>query len=304
MSLTRRDLLKASAALVAAPGLSKTALATLQQVLEGEANVPVVWLVGQACSGCSVSLLNSIYYTTPDDLLMNVLDMEFHPTIMAAAGEQAVAEADAARVAGGYVLVVEGSIPTGAGGQYCHVWPGMTMHDAVLAFAPGASFILAVGSCAAFGGMISANTNPTGAQSVSQIIGADSRLINIPGCPTHPDWIVGTIAYLLENGQVPPLDAHRRPAAYFMNRIHDYCPQRARYCGEDREADRLSQDGCMEGLGCRGKQTYADCYMRKWNSAAQGRFGVNWCIGARSPCHGCVEPTFPGMESFFEEYGD
>ena len=84
MSLTRRDLLKASAAIIAAPGLSRTALATLQQVVKGEANAPVVWLVGQACSGCSVSLLNSICYTTPDDLLMNVVDMEFHPTIMAA----------------------------------------------------------------------------------------------------------------------------------------------------------------------------------------------------------------------------
>jgi hydrogenase small subunit len=297
-------MIRASAAILVAPGLSRKAIAKLEDVLAGEARPPVVWLVGQACSGCSVSLLNSVYYATPEELLLNVVDMEFHPTLMAATGDQAVAQADAARTAGGYVLVVEGAIPTGAAGKYCHVWPGMTMHDALVAFASGASFILAVGSCAAFGGMISANTNPTGAQSVQQVLGADPRLINIPGCPSHPDWIVGTIAYLLQNGQAPPLDAERRPTSYFSKRIHDYCHMRVEFCGEDHEAHRLSDIGCMEDLGCRGKQTYADCFMRKWNAGQPGRYGVNWCIGARSPCHGCTESSFPGMNSFFNEEDD
>ena len=56
----------------------------------------------------------------------------------------------------------------------------------------------------------------------------------------------------------------------------------------------------MEFLGCKGKKTHSDCYMRKWNSGGSGQFGVNWCIGARSPCLGCVEPSFPdGMSPFY-----
>jgi hydrogenase small subunit len=237
-------------------------------------------------------------------LLTNVIDLEFHPTIMAGAGDQAVAAAEAAKAAGNYVFVIEGAIPTGAAGKYCTVWPGMTMHQAVLDYAPGASFILAVGSCASFGGLVAAGSNPSGAQSVMQVLPGDSRVINIPGCPAHPDWVVGTIAYLIENGQAPALDGHRRPTNYFGNRIHDYCHERRRYCGEDDEANQLGQSGCLEDLGCRGKQTYADCYMRMFNSDRPGRFGVNWCIGARGPCHGCVEPDFPGTASFFGEYGD
>lgn len=303
-NISRRALLKASAAVVAAPGLTVTALAKLEAVLAGESAVPVVWLQGQSCSGCSVSLLNSIYYTTIEDLLLNTIDLAFHPTVMASAGDPAVTAAESTRGAGGYVLVIEGAIPTGANGDYCHIWPGKTMHQALLEFASGAAFILAVGTCATYGGLVAANTNPTSAQSVSEILGNDPRIINIPGCPAHPDWIVGTIAYLLETGQVPPLDSHRRPTEYFGKRIHSYCQENVEYCGQDLEANRLSQKGCMEDLGCRGKQTYADCFMRQWNSGRAGRFGVNWCIAARSPCHGCVEPTFPGVESFFREYED
>ena len=302
MNISRRDLLKASAAVVAAPGLTASAIAKLEQILAGEAAAPVVWLQGESCSGCSVSLLNSIYYTTIDDLLLNVIDLEFHPTVMAAAGDLAMGAAEEAQSAGGYVLVVEGAVPTGDNGRYCHVWPGMTMEQAVIDFAEGADFILAVGTCAAYGGMAGGSPNPTRAQGLGEILGDDSRLINIPGCPAHPDWIVGTIAYLLTNGQAPPLDSDGRPLEYFGERIHHNCPNRHKHLYSGPEAATLSEDGCLKKIGCRGQWTYADCFMRKWNSGEAASFGVNWCIGARTPCQGCVEPSFPdGMSPFFEQ---
>ncbi|MHC4795480.1 MAG: hydrogenase small subunit [Planctomycetota bacterium] len=300
-NLTRRDLLKASAAIVASRNLIASGAMQLQQILEGQPKVPVVWLQGQGCTGCSVSLLNSIYYTTIDDLLINTLDLKFHSTMMASAGDLAVSAADNALLDGGYVLVVEGAVPSGANGKYCHIWPGTSMYDGVVAFSQNATFILAVGTCAAFGGMAGGNPNPTQAQGVQDILGSDPRLINIPGCPAHPDWIVGTIAYLLTYGQTPSLDVERRPLEYFGKRIHNYCPQRRRYCGQRQEANILGEDGCLKKVGCRGQWTYADCFMRKWNSGEAETFGVNWCIEARTPCHGCVESSFPdGMSPFFE----
>ena len=125
------------------------------------------------------------------------------------------------------------------------------------------------------------------------------RLINVPGCPAHPDWFVGTVTYLLTAGHIPPLDAYRRPLQYFGERIHDNCFKRRQYCGEQVFADHLSDEGCMEFLGCKGKHTYSDCPIRKWNSDGAEQYGVNWCVGARSPCLGCVNPNFPdGMSPF------
>ncbi len=304
VNASRRDFLKAAAALMAAPGLRATSGAQLRRALSGATKAPVIWLQGQGCNGDSVSLLNSVFYGTIDGLLLNTLDLEYHPTVMASAGDLAVSAAEAARTLGGYVLVVEGAIPTGASGKYCTIWEGMTMQNALVTYAPNAGFILAVGSCAAFGGVSAGAPNPTTCSGVTGILGNLSKIINIPGCPAHPDWIVGTIAYLLANGQAPPLDANRRPTQFFGDLIHDSCQQRRMFCGQQHFAGQLSDSGCLLNLGCKGPQTHADCFMRRNNSPAAGRYGVNWCIGGRSPCIGCVEPNFPdGMSPFFSRWG-
>jgi hydrogenase small subunit len=297
MRLTRRDFLRASAAIIAARGLKAMAAPQLEEALAGKVNIPVVWLQGAGCNGDSVSLLNSIYYATAESLLRDTISLKYHPTLMGAAGESAVTAAKTARASGGYILAIEGAIPTGAEGKYCTIWPGMTMQDALITYSENARFILAVGTCAAYGGVAAGSPNPTASKGVSGILNQSKKLINVPGCPAHPDWIVGTIAYLLANGHAPPLDKHRRPKRYFGKCLHDGCEESLDY---DDEAERLSQRGCLEGLGCKGASTYADCYKRKFNSGAAGRYGVNWCVEARSPCIGCVQPSFPdGMSPFF-----
>ena len=119
MELTRRDFVKATSAVMGALGLHASGLLPLQKALALEAvdgGVPVVWLQAQSCTGCSVSLLNSIHYTSIDDLLLNSLDVDFHPSLMAAAGDLAVSAAEETHEKGGYVLVVEGAIPSGEDG--------------------------------------------------------------------------------------------------------------------------------------------------------------------------------------------
>lgn len=300
MRVSRREFLKVAAAAVAAGHLAPAALAELRNVLRGEGAPRVVWLQGAGCDGCAISFLNSIHYATADELLVNTLDVEFQSNLMAAAGDLAISAGQAAAADPGYVLIVEGAIPTGAEGKYCSLWAGMSMAEGLQLFAANAAFIIALGACASYGGVSSGAPNPTEAKGVGEILVDDPRLINIPGCPAHPDWLVGTVTYLLVNGSVPPLDAHRRPLQYFGERIHDNCFKRRKYCGEAVLADQLSDIGCMEYLGCKGKHTYSDCPIRKWNSGGAGEYGVNWCVGARSPCLGCVNPSFPdGMSPFY-----
>lgn len=299
METTRRDFLKASAAIAVALGLTASGMIKLQRVLAAEGSQSVVWLQGQSCTGCSTSLLNSIYYTTIDDLLLNTIDLEYHPTVMAAAGDLAVLAAEAAYDKGGYVLVVEGAIPTAEGGRYCYLWPGMTALDAVKTFSKNAAFVLAVGTCAAYGGIPRGNPNPTKAKGVNEILGKKVEVINIPGCPAHPDWIVGTIAHLLAYGEAPALDSDDRPRDYYQNTIHSKCPNKQRFNEQEKFAEKLSELACFNKLGCKGQQTNADCPVRQWNSPAQSEYGVNWCIGARNPCQGCTESGFPDSMSPF-----
>lgn len=298
MNVTRRDFLKASAAIAGALALKGSGLMQLQKTMAaGGGKPPVIWLQGQGCTGCSVSLLNSTYYMTIDQLLINTLDVKFHPTVMAAAGGLAVSAAEAARNAGGYVLVIEGAVPSGEKGDYCHIWPGMTMLNALKTFAQGADVILAVGTCACYGGMSAGSPNPTGAMGVDAALGrSGTSVINIPGCPAHPDWIVGTVAALLAD-ETPELDDEGRPKEFFGNYVHKMCPNRGLGGGQ---AEVLSDSGCLSSLGCNGQQTHADCPLRKWNAAGPGDQGVNWCVGARNPCQGCTEPDFPdGMSPFY-----
>ncbi len=158
-----------------------------------------------------------------------------------------------------------------------------------------------MGTCASYGGICGGSPNPTGAQSVSQVIGNSQKLINLPGCPPHPDWMVGTIAYLLAQGAAPQLDSNRRPTGYYGERVHEECPLHERYYEEGIFASYFSATGCLRKLGCRGPDTRSDCPTRRWNADDAGA-GVNWCIGAGGPCYGCTEPTFPdGMSPFFTD---
>ena len=295
--LTRRDFMKAVTAIGAAVGVSSTGVMQLEKAFGLESangGLPVVWLHASSCTGCSVSMLNSIYYTTIDDLLMNTLDLNYHPTVMAPSGELAVAAAEAAYAQGGYVLLVDGAIPTGEGGKFCSLWDGLSALDGVRKYASKASQILAIGSCACFGGMCSGAPNPTRSRGLGTRF-AGKRVINIPGCPTHPDWVVGTIAYLLANGAPPPMDVYGRPTEFFSGRIHATCPLRGR-----AEPTQLGQGGCLIRLGCKGPYTKGDCQTRLWNSPGNDQFGVNFCMNAGGPCIGCTEPSFPdGMAPFY-----
>ncbi len=301
MELTRRDFMKGAAAVGAAFGVSSIGILGTRESLAATGAPRVIWLQGQGCTGCSVSLLNTINYMTVDTLLLNTIDLTYDTTVMAAAGASAVAAAEANRAKPGYVLVVEGAIPTGAGGKYCTVWPGMTMHDAVRLYAKNAAAVLAVGTCACYGGMSAGKPNPTNAKGVRSVL-SGKTVISIPGCPASPDWVIGTVAYFIKYGKAPARDRVGRPTDYYGKRVHDQCPFRPDY-DKGIGAVGLGSSGCLYSFGCNGPETYCDCPTRKWNSPAAGAVGVNWCIGARSPCIGCTQPDYPDGRSPFYKLG-
>jgi len=305
--LTRRDFVKlAGAGGAGLVGVSLFSLHGFEKLFAAAiSETPIVWIQGGACSGCSVSVLNSVSPTIQDIILGEVVpghrvNLSFHPNISAGQGDQimSVLRGYAKGEPGKFLLVVEGGIPTKDGGVYCKIGEedghGVTILQHVQELAPKALAIVGIGTCASFGGIPAADPNPTGIKSVSAVLkeaGIGTPLINIPGCPVHPDWFVGTVAMILMAGLgALDLDENYRPKAFYSKLIHDYCELRGQF-EEGNFAKDYSDEGCLYELGCRGPETYADCPSRRWNNRA------NWCVGAGHPCMGCVEPEFPYKKS-------
>ncbi len=310
MGVTRRDFLK-----VGASGLTVLGVTLYRLPVHGDgkpsrkvAEVPVIWMATGSCTGCSVSLLNTDSPTIQELLVSEVLpgkhiSLGFHATVMAGAGDPAMHAMDeiAAKHKGGYVLVVDGATQDGENGLYCGVGEKdgkpITGYDHVRDLGRDALAVLAVGTCSSFGGIPAAAPNPTGAMSVKELFEREkitTPLVHIPGCPPHPDWIVGPIATVLLGGlKGLKLDELARPAPFYGPLIHDNCPYRGHF-DEGKLAEHFGEHGCLARLGCKGPMTRADCSTRQWNG------GTNWCIGNGHPCIGCTEPQFPFPNSMFE----
>jgi len=265
---------------------------------------PAVWLQCAGCSGCSVALLNAESPTAKNVVVDQLVpgahvSLKFHPTIMAGSGEMALSMTEAeALPQSGYLLIVEGAIPTAHeryGGVGEKGGKHVDMATKVRELARNAMAVIAIGTCSSFGGIPAAEPNPTGCKPVSEILkeaGIATPVINIPGCPPHPDWFVGAVASLLLFGmpRAEDVDVLRRPKRFFGGLIHESCPRRADF-EAGKFARAIGEPGCLYELGCRGPITSADCPERMFNSA------INWCIKAGSPCMGCVEPEFPDVVS-------
>lgn len=296
MFITRRKFLKISASAAAGIALSDILTPELLKASSGMDNIgrlPIIWFQAQTCSGCSVSLVNT-EYPNIEDVLIEVINLVYNPTIMGGTGDIAlkVIENMMAKERGNFILAIEGSIPLGAENEYCTVGESygvpITATDWIINIAKNAKAVLSIGSCASWGGIPSAPPNPTGAVPISKLV-KDIPLINIPGCPPHPDWITGTLVHVIKYG-IPELDDQKRPVMYFGKDkvIHDNCELRE-YFDRGKFAKDFSDDGCLYELGCKGPVAHCDISIRGWNS------GVNWCNRSGGPCIGCTEPSFPGL---------
>ena len=199
---------------------------------------------------------------------------------------------------GKYLCVVEGAIPRGMDGLYGTIGAkAETFKEHLERAAKNSAAVVAVGTCATFGGVPAASPNPTNAVGVQDVI-KNKPIINIPACPANPANITGTILHYVLTGQVPELDHLNRPKFAFGYRIHDNCERRAHFdAGEFVEewGDKGAEHNfCLYKMGCKGPMTYNSCGTIKWNN------GVSYPIQSGHGCIGCSEEGFWDNGSFYE----
>jgi hydrogenase small subunit len=286
--LSRRELLKFCAGIAATMGLSSAAGVRMAEAAISPERPPVIWLHGQECTGCTESLLRS-YHPTIEALLLDVISLDYHDTLCVGAGKQALdyKHAMMEKHKGKYVLVTEGGTPMKDGGIYCKVG-GKTQAELVREAAEGAAAIIAIGSCASWGGIQSADPNPTGAVGTHEVI-PGKLAINVPGCPPSPYNFLSTVLYLLTFKRPPALDQLNRPKFAYGRLIHENCERRPHF-DAGRFALEFGDEGhrqgfCLYKIGCKGPETYANCPSIGFGDVGFG----SWPVGTGHPCFGCTE---------------
>ncbi len=247
----------------------------------------VIWLSFQECTGCTESLLRTDHPGL-GELLLDLISLDYHEALSAAAGHQAEEARQAAMDAhaGQFVCVVEGAIPTKDNGIYCLIG-GRSAVEILRETAETAGLIISIGSCASFGGIAAAEPNPTGAVGVGKVL-TDRPVVTIPGCPANPYNFLGTVLQFATFGTLPELDEKGRPLFAYGRTIHNHCPRRPHF-DAGRFARAYGDEGhrlgyCLYEFGCKGPQTHANCPSQHF-----GEVPGAWSIGIGHPCVGCTE---------------
>lgn len=293
--MSRRSFLKFCTVTTSLLALPPSMVTRVAMALETATRQSIIWLSFQECTGCTESFIRADT-SAIEELIFDYISLDYHHTLQAAAGEAAESARDIARQthAGNYILIVEGAIPLGHPG-YSTI-AGRSNLDILRDLAKDAKAIIAVGTCASFGGIPHAAPNPTGAVGVAELI-TDKPVVNISGCPPVSNVITSVIVHFLTFGTAPELDEDHRPVAFFGSTIHSRCERRP-FFNQGLFAQTFDDDGAKQGhcllqLGCKGISTNNACATTKWNGA------TSFPIEAGHGCLGCAEPYFWDNGSFY-----
>jgi hydrogenase small subunit len=259
----------------------------------------IVWMQTGACSGDSMALLCADRPSLENLLEQYDVRLLWHPSLTSDTRFGPVLDALLTGRETLDILCIEGSLLTGPNGSGLYdTWKGTAKIEIVRQLAGLARHVVAVGTCASFGGVHAAPPNPTDCTGLQFLQstpggllgeawrgGAGQPVINIAGCPTHPNTITKVLAMLADNTPIE-LDEYNRPTAFFSSLVHQGCT-RNEYHEYDAEDNVLGGRGCMFfSLGCRAPLTLAPCNVDLWNGrSSKTRAGV--------PCFGCTSPDFP-----------
>lgn len=262
----------------------------------------LVWLQSGGCGGCTLSLLCAESPGVIEMLETFSIELLWHPAISRETGHESL---DLLReIAEGRrpldILCVEGSVirgPNGTGAFHRLAGTDEPMMAWITRLAKRARHVVAVGTCAAFGGITAAGDNIVeacglqydgiergGALGREFIATGGLPVVNVAGCPTHPNWVTETLALLAMGAMdADDLDTFGRPRFYADKLVHHGC-SRNEYYEYKASAEKFSDLGCMmEHLGCIGTQAHADCNTRAWNGAGSCTTGGYSCINCTAP---------------------
>jgi hydrogenase small subunit len=294
---SRRDFLEFCTWMAAVAGIEASAVGQVVHALETKPRLPVVWFHFQECTCCSESFIRSSHPIVAD-VILDKISLDYTETLQAAAGHQAEAAlAETMRKhPGEYLMLVEGSVPTEAGGVYCTIG-GRTALDIVTEAARNAKALVAWGSCASNGCIQAARPNPTGATPLHKLV-SGKPIINVPGCPPIGEVMAGTVVHLLAFDTIPALDALGRPKAFYSRRVHDTCYRRPNFDAglfvESWDDENARKGYCLYKMGCRGPVTYNACAVTGWNNS------TSFPIQSGHGCIGCSEANFWDNGPFYE----
>ncbi|WP_306007261.1 hypothetical protein [Aquicoccus porphyridii] len=278
--------------------------------------VHAFWLAGMSCDGCSIAavgaqnpsveqLVNARLPGLPRIVL-------HHPVLSVAAGKEFMKAhhlARAGKLGAPYVVLYEGSVADESiAAEFGGYWSAMGVDEDsgthrpiptatwLRDLAPGAAAVIAVGTCATWGGVPAAAGNVTGAMSVMDFLGKDylSALglppLNLPGCSPVGDNITETITsvlmFLAGFGPLPEFDELGRPKWLFGETVHRRCVLAGNY-EEGKFAGEYGERKCLVELGCWGP--VVQC-----NIASRGALGhAGGCMNTGGICIGCTMPGFP-----------
>jgi hydrogenase small subunit len=286
-SFDRRNFLRVCSLAAAAVGLPASAGEAFAESVAHGRRPSVIWLSFQECTGCTESLLRTSMPAL-DELILDLISLDYHEALMLQSGhfaEEARQKAMAAN-RGKFILVTEGATPIKDGGIYCKIGD-RTAVDILNEAADMAGAIIAIGSCASFGGIPAAEPNPTGATGTPMVL-RGKTVVTIPGCPANPYNFLGTALQYATFGTLPELDELGRPRWAYGRTIHEHCPRRAHF-DAGRFVEQFGDEGhrlgyCLYKLGCKGPVTHANCSVQSFGEVVDA-----WPIGIGHPCIGCTE---------------
>ncbi len=283
----RRDFIKICTMAAAAVGLPASAGLQMAEAAAKGPKPSVIWLHFQECTGCTESLLRTSHPGLAE-VILDLVSLDYHETLFAAAGYQIEDALHTAMEenAGKYVCVVEGAIPTKDGGIYCQI-AGRTAMDILADVSSKAGAVIAIGSCASWGGIPSADPNPTGSVGAPALV-KDKPVVTLPGCPSNPYNFLGTVLQYVTFGTLPALDEQGRPVNAYGRVIHEDCPRRPHF-DAGRFVKEYGDEGhrqgwCLYEMGCKGPATHANCSLLQYGEVVGA-----WPVGIGHPCFGCSE---------------
>jgi len=257
----------------------------------------IAFVHAQNCMACTTSMMygNDFDFL---DFLSHIGRVDLHPALSFRQGGDYLASLERIAEQGDFLLVVEGSVPS-APKEACFLGR-KPLYDVLAGYASRAKLVIASGSCASHGGIPASAGNRTGALSVAAYLRerqVRTPVLRLPGCPVHPDHLMGSIAHLAATGAPPPLHEQTQLVKeYHGELLHNRC-SRFQHFTQDLFVEDFARDkqNCLLKKGCRGPVTASDCPVRRWNQR------TSVCVESNTPCIGCMSPSWPFTSALYLE---